>query len=90
MLSHSVLFNSEMLWTIACQAPLSMEFSQQEHWSGLPFPPPENLPHPGVEPESHCIAGGSLPLSHWGSPEYIYQYQNGFEDKYMKTDVAVC
>ena len=34
------------LWTVACQAPLSMGFSRQEHWSGLPFPPPGDLPDP--------------------------------------------
>ena len=38
-------------WTVACQAPLSMEFSRQEQWSGLPFPPPGDLPDPGIEPE---------------------------------------
>ena len=37
-------------WTVARQAPLSMGFSQQESWSGLPFPPPGDLPIPGVEP----------------------------------------
>ena len=40
------------LWTIACQAPLSMGFSRQEYWSGLPFPSPGDLPHPGIEPRS--------------------------------------
>ena len=40
------------LWIIACQAPLSMGFSRQEHWSGLPFPPSGNLPDPGIEPAS--------------------------------------
>ena len=46
-------------WTVACQVPLSMEFFMQENWSGLPFPPPGNLPDPGAEPESpvSCIAG---------------------------------
>ena len=39
-------------WTIACQAPLSMRFPRQEHWSGLPFPPPGDLPDPGIEPKS--------------------------------------
>ena len=39
-------------WTVACQASLSMELSQQEHWSGLPFPPPGDLPNPETEPES--------------------------------------
>ena len=36
-------------WTVACQAPLSMIFSRQEHWSGLPFPPPGELPNPGIK-----------------------------------------
>ena len=39
-------------WTIACQAPLSMGFSQQEYWSGLPCPPPGDLPDPGTDPSS--------------------------------------
>ena len=37
-------------WTIACQAPLSMEFSRQEYWTGLPFPTPGDLPNPGTKP----------------------------------------
>ena len=37
-------------WTVAHQAPLSKEFSRQEYWSGLPFPPREDLPEPGIEP----------------------------------------
>ena len=39
-------------WTVARQAPLSMGFSRQEYWSGLPFPPPGDLPDPGIEPAS--------------------------------------
>ena len=39
-------------WTVACQASLSMGFSRQEYWSGLPFPPLGNLPNPGIEPAS--------------------------------------
>ena len=39
-------------WTVACQAPLTMGFSRQEHWSGLPRPPPGDLLDPGIEPES--------------------------------------
>ena len=39
-------------WTGACQAPLSMGFSRQEYWSGLPCPPPGDLPNPGIEPPS--------------------------------------
>ena len=37
-------------WTVAYQAPLSLGFSKQEYWSGLPFPSPEDLPDPGIEP----------------------------------------
>ena len=40
------------LWTVACQAPLSLGFPSQEHWSGLPFPSPDDLPYPGIEPKS--------------------------------------
>ena len=39
-------------WTVACQAPLSMEFSRQQYWSRLPFPTPGNLPDPGIKLES--------------------------------------
>ena len=42
-------------WTVACQAPLSMEFSRQEYWSGLTFPFPGDLPKPGIEPGSPAL-----------------------------------
>ena len=42
-------------WTIAHQPPLSMEFSRQEYWSGLPFPSAGNLPNPGIEPRSPAL-----------------------------------
>ena len=44
--------DSVTLWTVACQAPLSMGFSRQEYWSGLPFLSPGDLPDPGIEPAS--------------------------------------
>jgi len=50
------------------QAPLSMGFSRQEYWSGLPFPSPGDLPHPGVEPPSPTLAGRFFTLGHQGSP----------------------
>ena len=51
------------LLTTAHQAPMSMGFSRQECWSGLPFPSPGDLPHPGIQPVSlECPALGSLPL----------------------------
>ena len=43
------------LWTVAHQAPLSMGFSRQEYWSGLPFPSPGDLPDPGIEPGSPTL-----------------------------------
>ena len=49
-LSHVQLFVTP--WTVACQVPLSMEFSSQEYWSGLSFPAPGDLPHTGIEPMS--------------------------------------
>ena len=45
------------LGTVALQAPLSMGFSRQEYWSGLPCPSPGDLPDPGIEPQVSCIAG---------------------------------
>ena len=48
-------------WTVAHQAPLSMGFSRQECWSGLPFPSPEDLPDPGIEPRSPALQADSLP-----------------------------
>ena len=71
-------------WTVARQAPLSMEFSRQEDWSGLPFPLPGDLPNPGIEPRSPTLQADSLPSeppgkSHkWeGNPKkkgYMYTY----------------
>ena len=63
--------DSLTLWTIARQVPPSMGFSRQEYWSGLPCPPPGDLPDPGIEPESPeapALQIDSLRLSHWGSP----------------------
>ena len=52
-LSHVRLF--ETPWTVAYQTPLSVEFSSQEYWSGLPFPSPGDLPDPGIEPRSPTL-----------------------------------
>ena len=48
-------------WTIARQASLSMGFSSQEYWSGLPLPSPGDLPDPGIEPRSPALQADSLP-----------------------------
>ena len=58
--SHLVASNSVTPWTVALQAPLPMGFSGQEHWSGLPFPSPEYLPDPGIEPASLALQANSL------------------------------
>ena len=74
-LSHVWLFVT--LWAIAHQAPLSMGFSRQEYWSGLPCRLPENVPSPGVEPTSPALQADSVPLSHWGSPHMCMNGQKG-------------
>ena len=48
-------------WTVACQDPLSVGFSKQEYWSGLPFPSPGDHPDPGIEPRSLAWQADSLP-----------------------------
>ena len=57
LLSCVLLFAA--LWSVTCPAPLSMVFSRQEYWSGVPFPAPGNIPNPGIEPT--CL----LCLLHW-------------------------
>ena len=52
------------LWTVVCQAPLSMEFSRHGFWSGLPFPPPGDLPNPGVKPATPESPAGRQVLYH--------------------------
>ena len=53
-------------WTVAYQAPLSMGFSRQEYWSGLPFPSPGDLPDPGIEPRSPELRADTSHPSHQG------------------------
>jgi len=48
-------------WTVARQVPLSMRFSRQEYWSGLPFPSPGHLPNPGIKPRSPALQADSFP-----------------------------
>ena len=54
------------LWTVACQAPLSMGCPRQEYWSGLPSPSPGDLPNSGIEPRSPVLQADSLPTELWG------------------------
>ena len=69
LLSHVQLF--AIPWIVACQAPLSIKFSRQEYWSGLLFPSPGDLQHPGIEPGSPALQADSLPSVLPGKPTDI-------------------
>ena len=58
-------------WTVAYQASLSMGFSRQEYWSGLPFPSPGGLPDPGIEPSSPALQADALPSEPPGKPQLV-------------------
>ena len=66
--SHWVVSDSTTLWTVACQAPLSMGLIRQGYWTGLPCPPPGDLPNPGVKPRSPTLQADSLPIEPPGKP----------------------
>ena len=71
--SHVQLFATP--WTVANQASLSMEFSREEYWSGFPFPSPEHLPDPGMEPTSlvsPAVAGGFSTTSPTWKAWYVH------------------
>ena len=61
-------------WTEACPALLSMEFSKQQYWSGLPFPSPGDLPDPGTEPGSPALQADILPPDPPGKSQLIVLY----------------
>ena len=60
------------LWTVACQVPLSMGFSRQEYWNGLPFPPPGHLPDAGTEPGSPALPGRFFTTEPHGMLQFHY------------------
>ena len=68
-------------WTVASQAPLSMGFSRQEHWSGLPFPSPRDLPNRGIEPRSPALQA-----------DFFYQvsYKGSLRKKVTKSCPVLC
>ena len=68
----SVMSNSLWPLTVGCQAPWSMEFSRREYWSGLPCPPPGDLPNPATEPRSPALQVDSLPSEPPGKPAYKF------------------
>ena len=65
-------------WTVAHQAPLSMGFSRQEYWSGLPFPSPGDPSHTGIEPGSPALQADSLPTELRGNVECQFLFSSGF------------
>ena len=70
----SVMSDSATPWTVACQVPLSTEFSRQEYWSGKPFPSPGNLPTQGPNPhllQSLALQADSSPAESWGKPKLL-------------------
>ena len=85
VLSCSVVSDSAIPWTVAHQAPLSMEFSRQEYWSELPFPTLGDHPDPGIRPEFLAppeLVGGFLTTVPPGKP---YLILNGFAGIWPKT-----
>ena len=73
-LSHVGLFVTP--WTVAYQASLSMGFSRQEYWRGLPFPSPGDLPDPGIKPGSSTLQADPLPSEPPGEPQISPAYLN--------------
>ena len=68
----SVVSDSAIPWTAARQAPLSVELSRQEYWSGLPCPPPGDLPNSRTNPRSPTLQVDSLASEPQGSPELLH------------------
>ena len=86
--SHVLLFATP--WTVAWQPPLSRGFSRQEYWSELLFPPPGDLPDPGIEPVSPASPAntGRLILYHWATWEAQSEKENWFKFELWKYNSA--
>ena len=74
-------------WTIARQAPLSMEFSRQGYWSRLPFPTPGDLPDPGIKPAALALAGRFFTTETPGKPNHS---ELGVTKDYVLMDTGSC
>ena len=74
-------------WTAICQAPLSTEFSRQEYWSGLPFPSPAVLPHPGIELMSPSLAGRFFTTESPAKPSFSKPIHDLFTPGRVKAEV---
>ena len=77
-------------WTVAHQSPLSMGFPRQEYWSGLAFPPPGNLLHPGIKPASLAQQVNSIPLSHLGNPPHSLAPRQNHTFPVLPVSLALC
>ena len=86
---HAQWYPTATTWTIARQAPLYMEFSRQEYWSGLPFPPREDLPYPGITPASPALQVNSIPLYHLG-PNIDSKDNSNFFSAQLKIFLLLC
>ena len=75
----SVVSSSATPWTVAHQAPLSMGFSRQEYWSGLPYPSPGDLPNPGIEPSSPMSPALHFTTEPLGKPKLKARPHNYFD-----------
>ena len=81
---------------MAYKAPLSMEFSRQEYWSGFPFPSPGDLPGPGIEPGSPTLQADALLCEPPGKPEELYKKDHNDPDNHdgvithLETDILEC
>ena len=85
LFSCSVMSDSFVTpWTAARQAPLSVGFSRQEYWRGLPFPSPGDLPNPGIEPRSSTLQADSSPAELPGKPPQNRDDVLYFKMKVMK------
>ena len=84
VLNLSVVSDSCNPIDIACQAPLSMGFSRQEYWSGLPFPSPGDFPHPGIKSRSHVLQADSL-LTTREAPQYTWYCTNSPDTTWLET-----
>ena len=71
--SQSCLTLCDPMGGVACQAPMSMGFSRQEYWSGLPFPFSGDLPNPGIEPRSPALQTDSLPTELQGKLQEVVE-----------------
>ena len=84
-LSHVQLFAT--LWTVAYQASLSMGFSRQEYWSGLPFPSPGDLPDPGIEPRSSALEADALTSEPPGKPgEKVGEWKTWLKSQHSENE----